>query len=63
MRFDDAFDLQPVFGSFGQVHIDIAPRVYDDRPSGALIPDEVRPLRQAIQVVLREDHRFSAPNP
>jgi hypothetical protein len=61
VRFDDPLDLQSVFSSFGQVHVDIAPRVYDNRPSGALIPDEIRPLRQAIQVVLREDHRFRSP--
>ena len=48
--------------SFGQVHIDVAARVHNDGPAGGLIPNQVRPRVQAVQIVLREDHRFAAPN-
>ena len=33
----------------------------DYRASGGLIPDQIRPLRQTVQIVLREDHLFSLP--
>ena len=46
VRFDDPFDTQSVFSSFTQVIIDIAAGIDDDRSAGALIPDQIRPLRQ-----------------
>ena len=61
VRFDDPLDLQAMFGSLAQVLVDIAARVDDHRTTGALIPDQIRPLRQTVQVVLRENHLFPLP--
>ena len=63
VRFDDPLDLQAVLGGFAQVLVDVAARVDDHGTSGALIPDQIRPLRQAVQVVLRENHLFPLPGP
>ncbi len=54
---DHAHDLQAVLGGVRQVLRHVAPRVHDHRLPGGLVPDEVRRLRQAVEVVLLEAHR------
>ena len=40
-----------------QVDLDVASRIHDDRAAGRLVADEIRRVRQALQVELLEDHR------
>jgi hypothetical protein len=53
---DHTDDVQPVRPSVGEVLGDVAARVDDDGLAGRLVGDQVGGLRQAVQVVLGEDH-------
>ena len=59
---DHPDDLQPVRLGIGEVLRDVAARVDHDRLPRGLVPDQVRRLRETVQVVLREDHD-RAPRP
>lgn len=61
VRLDDPLYRQTVLGGLGQVDVGVAARIDHDRTAGALVADQVRALRQAVQVVLREDHGFKFP--
>src|ERR1700759_313050 len=61
VRFDDPLNLQSVLSGFGQIDVYVTARIHDHSAAGALIPDQIRPLGEAVQVVLREDHRFRLP--
>ena len=56
VRQEYVLDLQPVFGSKGDVLIRVALRVNDRGGGGFLVPNHVRTVRQARQVELLEDH-------
>ena len=56
VRQDDVRDAQPVLGGEGDVLIDVALRIDDGRGAGRLVADEVRRVRQAIEIELMQDH-------
>ena len=53
---DDQFDGQAELLGVGEVLAHVALRVDDDRAPGRLVTDQVRRLRQTVQVVLDELH-------
>ena len=53
----DLHDRETVLGGVGEVRVDVALRVHDHRPSRAGVTDQVAGVRQALQVVLAEEHR------
>ena len=55
--FDDVVDAQPAGGRVVQVLLDVSPGVHHGRPPGGLVADQVRSLRQAVEVVLDESHK------
>ena len=61
MRLDHALDVQPVLYGFGHVRLDVTAGIDHYSASGALVPDEIGALRQAVQVVLRENHMLRLP--
>ncbi len=54
--FDHVLDPQTGRGGVVEVLPHVSPRVDHGRPPGGLIPDQVRSLRQAAEVMLRESH-------
>jgi hypothetical protein len=44
-----------------QILVDVATRVDHDCPAGRLVADQIRRLRQTVEVVLREDHADPLP--
>ena len=54
---DHPLDRQPLGGCLLEVHVDVAPRIDDHGATRRLVTDQVRGVREARQVVLREDHR------
>ena len=49
-------DAQPVLGGNAKVLIDVALRIDDGRGARLLVADEIRRVRQAIQIELVQDH-------
>ena len=56
VRLDDQFDRQTGRLGVADVLVDVASRVDHDRTTRRLVADQVRRLRETIEVVLREDH-------
>ena len=60
---DDQFDGEAELRGVGEVLGHVALRVDDDGPPGRLVTDQVRRVRQTLQVVLVEQHaRSSCPD-
>ena len=53
---EDTHDLETVLLGVGEVLLDVASRVDHDGLAGLLVADEVRRLREAVEVELREVH-------
>ena len=53
----DVRDPQVVLAGEGQVLLDVALRIDDDRHAGGLVADDVGGVRETVQVELLEDHR------
>ena len=53
---EDVRDPQAVLLGEGQVLVDVALRVDDRGRPGRLVADEIRRVRQAVQIELLEDH-------
>ena len=53
---NDVRDRQAVLGGERQVLLDVALRIDDRRGVRLLVADEIRRVRQAIQVELVQDH-------
>src|SRR5215469_11825470 len=56
MREEDVADGEAELCGVGQVLLDIALRINDDRSSAGLVSDEIRCVREAAQVVLLQNH-------
>ena len=56
---DDPFDREPGGRRVGEVPVDVALRIDDHGPPGGLVAHEVGGVREALQVVLLEDHAGS----
>ena len=56
---DHELDRQPLGLGVGEVLGDVALRVDDDGAPGRLVADQVRRVREAVQVVLVEQHARS----
>ncbi len=56
---DHELDRQPAGLGVGDVLVDVALRVDDDRSPGRLVADQVRRVRETLQVVLVEQHARS----
>jgi hypothetical protein len=56
---DDEFDGEAELLGVSEGRGHVALRVDDDGPSGRLVTDQVGRVRQALQLVLLEDHGFS----
>ena len=63
VREEDVPDPQIVLGGERKIVIDVALWIDDSRRARLLVPDEVRRVRQTIQVKLLEDHVTSAYRP
>ncbi len=67
VREEDVRDPQAVLGRESEILIDVALRIDDGSRAGAGVADEVRGVRQAIQIKLLQDHQvppsrqFTAP--
>jgi hypothetical protein len=57
MGEEDVRDPQIVLGGERQVLIDVALRVDDGRDMRLFVADQIRRVREAIQVELLQDHR------
>ena len=57
MRLDDPLDREAAHRRVLEILPDVALRIDDDRAPGARVADEVRRVRQALEVVLLEDER------
>ena len=57
VRQEDVRDLQIVLGGEREVLIDVALGIDDRRDVRLLVADEVRRVRQAIEIELFENHR------
>ena len=60
VRLDDEFDRQARRSRITHVLVDVAAGVDDNRSAGGFIGDQVRGLREAVEVVLRELHWISS---
>ena len=60
VRLDDALDREAPRRGIVEILPDVALRIDDDRASRTRITDEVRRVRQALEVVLLEDERTHA---
>ena len=60
VREEDVRDPQVVLGREGEILIDVALRIDDGCGVRAGVADEVRGVRQAIQIELLQDHRVSS---
>ena len=57
VREKDVRDAEMMIRSERQVLIDVTLRIDDGRRPRVLVPDEIRRMREAIQIELFEDHR------
>ena len=57
VREEDVRDPQAVLGGEREVLIDVALRIDDRRRVRLLVADQIRRVREAIQIELLEDHR------
>ncbi len=60
MRQQDVFDLQTVRGGEGEVLIDVPLWIHHCRDTRRFIADEIRGVREAIQVKLVQDHALES---
>ena len=59
--FEHQFDGHAMFFGGCKVRSDVSARVDDDRSASRFVADEVRRLREALEVVLFEDHGQDLP--
>ena len=57
VRLDDPLDREAARRRVVEILPDVALRIDDDRATGARVADEIRRVRQALEVVLLEDER------
>jgi hypothetical protein len=62
VRFDDELDGEAGCGRIADVFGDVTAWVDNDGSAACLVTDQVRGLREAVEVVLREDHREPCAN-
>ncbi len=55
---DHTLDAQPVLVGVVEILADVPARIDHHRSAGALVTDQVRRVRQALDVVLLENHAF-----
>ena len=63
VRLDDALDDQAFGGCLREVDVNVSLRIDDDRATRACVTDQIGRMREAGQIVLREDHRKTLLNP
>ena len=56
---EDVADLEAELFGVGEVLLDVALRVDDDRGRAGLVSDEIRSVGQAAQVVLLQNHTIT----
>src|SRR5262245_12011083 len=56
VRFDDALDAQAMLGRVIEIDVHVAAGIDHYRASGSFVADQIRRVRQAGQVMLRENH-------
>ena len=61
VRFEHQLDGQSGGRGIAHILVDVTARIDDDRAARRVVADQIRSLRQAVEVVLREDHPSPSP--